>query len=210
MRYRRQRLPERMAGRLACQEPPAWIYLQTRRLDLSSTEIRATAGNAASTRILEEPTIAKERAEPSRTDHAPSTPALEPTGAKKTRPAEKDADFSRRLRDLALDLLDDDKAEEVVEIPLAGRSAIADYMIVASGTSHRHVSAMADHLLEALKAAGAKGIGIEGQRAADWVLIDTGDVIVHLFRPEVREFYNLERLWVDSPADGEGSASAES
>jgi ribosome-associated protein len=91
--------------------------------------------------------------------------------------------------------LDDDKAQEVVHIDLRGKSSIADAMIVASGRSHRHVGAMADHLLRSLKDAGHGKARVEGLPACDWVLIDAGDVIVHLFRPEVRAFYNIEKIW---------------
>ncbi len=91
--------------------------------------------------------------------------------------------------------LDDDKAEEVVVIELAGKSTIADFMVVASGRSSRQVGAMAEHLREKLKGAGVKGISVEGAARADWILIDGGDIIVHLFRPEVRAFYNLEKMW---------------
>ena len=91
--------------------------------------------------------------------------------------------------------LDDDKAEDVVTIELSGKSDIADYMVIASGRSNRQVAAMAEHAVEKLKAAGLKGISVEGLARADWVLIDGGDVIVHLFRPEVRAFYGLEKMW---------------
>ncbi|MEC7204090.1 MAG: ribosome silencing factor [Pseudomonadota bacterium] len=94
--------------------------------------------------------------------------------------------------------LDDDKAIDILSIDLTGKSSIADAMVVASGASVRQVGAMADHLREKLKAAGIKGISIEGLENCDWVLIDSGDVIVHLFRPEVREFYNLEKLWSEA------------
>jgi ribosome-associated protein len=90
--------------------------------------------------------------------------------------------------------LDDDKAEEITTIDLRGRSSIADHMIIATGRSQRQVGAMADHLTEKLKQLGL-GVSVEGQAQGDWVLIDAGDVIVHLFRPEVRSFYNLERMW---------------
>ena len=104
------------------------------------------------------------------------------------------------LEQLILRRLDDDKAQEVVHIDLRGKSSVADGMIVASGRSHRHVGAMADHLLRALKDAGLGRARVEGLPACDWVLIDAGDVIVHLFRPEVRTFYNIEKIWaVDSP-----------
>lgn len=91
--------------------------------------------------------------------------------------------------------LDDDKAEEVAVIELAGKSNIADFMVVASGRSSRQVGAMAQHLREKLKGAGVTGISVEGAARADWVLIDGGDIIVHLFRPEVRAFYGLEKMW---------------
>ncbi|MEC7302214.1 MAG: ribosome silencing factor [Pseudomonadota bacterium] len=94
--------------------------------------------------------------------------------------------------------LDDDKAIDIVSVDLTGKSSIADAMVVASGASVRQVGAMADHLREKLKAAGIKGISIEGLENCDWVLIDSGDVIVHLFRPEVRDFYNLEKLWSEA------------
>ncbi len=104
------------------------------------------------------------------------------------------------LENLILTRLDDDKAQDVVFIDLKGKSAVADGLVVASGRSHRHVGAMADHLLRALKEEGYGRCRVEGMPHCDWVLIDTGDVIVHLFRPEVRAFYNIEKIWsVDSP-----------
>jgi ribosome-associated protein len=103
------------------------------------------------------------------------------------------------LEDMILARLDDDKAQDVVFIDLKGKSAIADGLVVASGRSHRHVGAMADHLLRALKDEGYGRARVEGLPSCDWVLIDTGDVIIHLFRPEVRSFYNIEKIWsVDS------------
>ena len=91
-------------------------------------------------------------------------------------------------------VLDDNKAEDVVVIDLEGKTSIANQMVVASGTSNRHVASIADKLMATLKKAGFKAT-IEGEDKADWVLIDAFDVIVHLFRPEVREFYNLEKMW---------------
>ncbi|MGV6819690.1 MAG: ribosome silencing factor [Parvularcula sp.] len=91
--------------------------------------------------------------------------------------------------------LDEEQARDIVTIDLIGKSDVADTMIIASGRSHRHVGAVADKLARALKEAGFGPISVEGLPAADWVLIDAGDVIVHLFRPEVRSFYNLERIW---------------
>jgi len=91
--------------------------------------------------------------------------------------------------------LDDSKAEGIVTIDIQEKSALGDYMVVASGRSQRHVSAMTDHLLRALKDAGYGSAKVEGMPSADWVLVDMGDVIVHLFRPEVREFYGIEKMW---------------
>ena len=93
------------------------------------------------------------------------------------------------------------KAEETVTIDLRGKSSIADYMIVTTGRANRHVGAIAEHVKKDLGEAGIKGIHIEGLPNCDWVLIDSGDVIVHIFRPEVRAFYNLEKMWTQaSPA----------
>jgi ribosome-associated protein len=94
-----------------------------------------------------------------------------------------------------LERLEDMKAEDIVTIDLAGKSSIADTMVIASGRSSRHVGSIADDVVEALGKAGAKGIRVEGQPHCDWVLIDAGDVIVHVFRPEIRDFYNLEKMW---------------
>lgn len=101
---------------------------------------------------------------------------------------------SRALKTV-LASLEDSKAENIVPIDIQGKSSLGDHMVVASGRSHRHVAAVADHLLKALKEAGFGAAKVEGLAAADWVLIDSGDIIVHVFRPEVREFYNLEKMW---------------
>ncbi|MGE3147245.1 MAG: ribosome silencing factor [Pseudorhodoplanes sp.] len=94
-----------------------------------------------------------------------------------------------------LESLEDMKAEDIVTIDLSRKSSIADRMVVASGRSSRHVGSIADNVVEALGEAGMKGLRVEGQPHCDWVLIDAGDVIVHVFRPEVRDFYNLEKMW---------------
>ena len=99
------------------------------------------------------------------------------------------------VHELILDQLDEDQAQDLVTIPLEGKSSIADHMVIASGRSTRQVAAMATKLGERIKKEGHGTPRIEGLPAADWVLIDAGDVVVHLFRPEVRSFYNLERMW---------------
>lgn len=98
--------------------------------------------------------------------------------------------------DLILTSLDDDKAEEIVTINLKGKSSIGDFMVVCSGRSSRQVGAIAEKLVERLKEATGRTAKVEGKETGDWVLIDTGDVIVHVFRPEVREFYQLEKMWL--------------
>ena len=123
------------------------------------------------------------------------TPAqVAPAAAGIAKPSRMPADPDKLLA-VVLESLDDDQAQDVVTIPLEGKSSIADYMIVASGRSTRQVAAIATKLAERLKNGGFGAPRIEGLPAADWVLIDAGDVIVHLFRPEVRSFYNLERMW---------------
>ena len=110
------------------------------------------------------------------------------------------------LHALVLQSLDDDQAQEVVSIPLAGKSNIADHMVIASGRSSRQVASMANKLADRIKEQFGRSARIEGLPTADWVLIDADDVIVHLFRPEVRTFYNLERMWAFG--DGEGPRAA--
>ncbi len=102
---------------------------------------------------------------------------------------------SARLLDLVKRSLDDDIADDVVVIDLAGKTTIADYMVIGSGRNPRHIGAMADHLKAKIKGAGLRSPPMEGQAQAQWVLIDGGDVIVHLFRPESRALYNLEKMW---------------
>ena len=116
-------------------------------------------------------------------------------------------DKAEALHGLVLRSLDDDKALDVVSIPLTGKSYIADYMVIASGRSTRQVAAMAQKLGERIKRELGRSVRVEGLPVADWVLIDADDVIVHIFRPEVRSFYNLERMWAfdDRPAAAAGA-----
>ena len=103
-----------------------------------------------------------------------------------------------QILELIISSLDSDKAANILTIPLRGKSAMADYMVIASGASVRQVGAMAEHIEFKLKQAGVSLLGLEGMRNADWVLLDANFVIVHLFRPEVRDFYGLERMWMDA------------
>jgi ribosome-associated protein len=128
---------------------------------------------------------------------APS--AHEDTGSAES--SREDQSRSGALEDLILHRLDEDKAQDVVLIDLKDKSSVADSLIVASGRSHRHVGALADRLLRALKEEGLGRCRVEGMPHCDWVLIDAGDIIIHLFRPEVRAFYNIEKIWsVEPPA----------
>lgn len=103
--------------------------------------------------------------------------------------------------------LDDNKAEDITSIDLAGKTGIADYMVIASGGSQRQVSALTDYVVKGLKERGLKGIVVQGLEQADWVLIDAGDVIVHIFRPEVRSFYNLDKMWTTDIDDAAETAA---
>jgi ribosome-associated protein len=124
-----------------------------------------------------------------------------PVSAKKSRPTKEETQKVAELHALVMQSLDDDQAQEIVSIPLEGKSNIADYMVVATGRSSRQVASMAQKLAERIKKTG-RNARIEGLPSADWVLIDAEDVIVHLFRPEVRSFYNLERMWAFGDDEG--------
>jgi ribosome-associated protein len=123
------------------------------------------------------------------------TQAAQPAAPSERHARPKPTYTSEALLERILTSLDDDKAEDVVQIDLRGKSSIADYMVVASGRSTRQVAAISEKLVERLKAEFGLIAKIEGKDAGDWVLIDTADVIVHVFRPEVREFYQLEKMW---------------
>ncbi len=122
---------------------------------------------------------------------------FEPEGTASTAPQLEAVAAQKRgtMLEIVLSSLDDSKSEDIVPIDITGKTAMADHMVVASGRSHRHVGAIADHLLSDLKEAGYGNARVEGLPLCDWVLIDAGDVIVHIFRPEVRGFYNLEKMW---------------
>lgn len=116
-------------------------------------------------------------------------------------------DEDRLLVKTVLDSLENSKAEEILPIDIRGRTSLADHMVIASGRSDRHVGAIADQLLTALSEAGFRTPQVEGLPNCDWVLIDAGDVIVHIFRPEVRAFYNLEKMWTGEPETAKPAAA---
>ena len=138
--------------------------------------------------------------------YADAATSSDGTGWAADMPAKNADATSAELLALIMRELDADKAEDIIHINLDGKSDVADAMIIASGRSQRHVGALADKLMRELKTLGLGKVSVEGMPACDWVLIDAGDVIVHLFRPEVREFYNLERIW--APELHHDSASA--
>lgn len=108
---------------------------------------------------------------------------------------------SAGLLELVTSSLEDDKASDIVAIDIRNKTILADYLVIATGRSQRHVGAIAEHLIERLKENKCRPVGVEGMPRCDWVLIDAGDVIAHIFRQEVREFYNLEKMWsVELPA----------
>ena len=137
-----------------------------------------------------------------RKEKTPLTPIAAPRARARRVPepvSRKRIDATETLR-LILARLDDMKAEDTVTIDLTGKTSIADAMVVTSGRSNRHVTSIAENAVEGLNQAGIKGIRVEGKKNGDWVLIDAGDVIVHVFRPEVRAFYDLEKMWAGSGA----------
>jgi ribosome-associated protein len=144
-------------------------------------------------------------------DMAPVPAAADPSAmlTAKGRRADPASDEAvEQLHALVMKSLDDDQAVDLVTIPLKGKSAIADHMVIASGRSTRQVASMAAKLAERIKQDLGRLVRIEGLPAADWVLIDADDVVIHLFRPEVRSFYNLERMWAFGDDDARGNASA--
>jgi ribosome-associated protein len=141
--------------------------------------------------------------------------AATPSVAPRPQNAPQEDEATSRLHELILKTLDDDQAVDVLTIPLAGKTAIADHMVIASGRSTRQVASLAQKIAERVKQDLGRDVRIEGLPAADWVLIDAQDVIVHIFRPEVRSFYNLEKMWAFDqprqapPADGDGRSAGD-
>lgn len=156
-----------------------------------TTKPKAPAKTSAAAKAAPKAVIPKKVASPNALSKA----------AKKSATVAVVRDSATETLDLVLARLEDMKAEETVTIDLRGKSAFSDYMVVTTGRSNRHVGAVAENVAKGLKEAGQKKLHVEGLTNCDWVLIDTGEVILHVFRPEVREFYNLERLWAQSPSD---------
>jgi ribosome silencing factor RsfS/YbeB/iojap/nicotinate (nicotinamide) nucleotide adenylyltransferase len=168
--FARYRIDSEQARMLASATPPAWCFIPSRLDSHSATAIRAVR--------------------PRRRTKAKGQTITETVRTLPDRSKDTDA-----LLALVRRSLDDDKAEDVVVIDLKGKSAFADYMVIASGRSNRQVVAIADHLSDKLKQAGHGYTPVEGKQGGDWVLVDAGDVVVHIFRPEPRAFYALEKMW---------------
>jgi ribosome silencing factor RsfS/YbeB/iojap len=192
-RFAAARLPVSEARRLAHTKPPAWVFIPGKLDPHSATQIRAANNSplppmpeTITAVTLEEPTIATspEAGNPDAGNIAPlpSRPR-KPRKGKGPPPAEL-------LRQI-VETLEDGKAEGIVTIDLAGKTTLADYMVIASGRSSRQVAALTDHLEQALPIR----LSVEGRTQGDWVLIDAGDIIVHIFRPDIRAYYNLEKMW---------------
>ncbi len=127
-----------------------------------------------------------------------------PTTRRKASTAKKKTSAGQALVALATKILEDGKAEDLVAIDLQGKSDIADYLLIATGRSQRQILALAQHLLDGLRAAGHGKFAAEGKRHGEWVLIDAGDVVIHLFRPEARGYYNLEKMWGEALSEAVG------
>ena len=180
-RFARYRVPASDERRLAEMEPPAWVFFHTRLDDRSATRIRSEQSEIPLNRLVEQ--------EPELSTIAALLPRPRPT------------EPHPKILDLVVQTLEDGKAEDIVTIDLAGKTTIADHMVIASGRSTRQVLALTEHLDEVLSR--RIRISIEGKTQGDWVLIDAGDVIVHLFRPEIRSYYNLEKMWGSAILDSE-------
>jgi len=175
-RFARARVPVSAARRLALMPPPAWVFFHTRLDPRSATRIRA-----------EQTLPPRKETEPDVTYEVTATTTLAAAPARRRRQKLAGPELLRQI----IECLEDGKAEEIVTVDLAGKTSIADYMVIASGRSARQVAALTDHLEQVLP----RRVAVEGKTQGDWVLIDAGDVIVHIFRPEIRVFYNLEKMW---------------
>jgi ribosome-associated protein len=143
----------------------------------------------------------------SRLQSSTPAPASEAAATRSAKPPKLPADVAN-LRSQVLDALDDLKAKDVKEIDVRGKTSITDILVIASGTSTRHVKSIADEVVKFAKRAGVMPLGVEGEKEAEWVLVDLGDIVVHVMLPRIREFYGLERLWTVGDADAPPSAMA--
>ncbi len=167
--------------------------IPTPRSKASATATKAKAKPTAKKAPVKKPAVKKPVAK-----KAPAKPAAKPAAPTKKTAA---AAFSPLCKQLAK-VLDMNKGEEIVSLVLKDKCSFADYMIVASGRSSRHVASLAHYVVDALKKVGQKPLSVEGTETGDWVLIDAGDIVVHIFRPEIRQFYNIEKMWAMPAVQG--------
>ncbi|MBB1485514.1 ribosome silencing factor [Oceanospirillum sediminis] len=113
---------------------------------------------------------------------------------------------TEQLKQLVIDSLEEMKGNDITVLDVSGSTSVTDFMIIASGTSNRHVSSLANNVVENVKDNGVRPLGVEGQAGSEWVLVDLGDVVVHVMQPATRQFYDLERLWSDLPEDSEAES----
>src|SRR5712672_1281041 len=172
--FARYRIDAGQARALASRQPPAWCFIPSRLDSHSAPAIRAVRP---------------------RRIKAKGTTISDPVSSERGRQLPDPSKDTNALLALVRHSLDEDKAEDVVVIDLKGKSSFADYMVIASGRSNRQVVAIAEHLADRLKQSGHGYVPVEGKQTGDWVLADAGDVIVHIFRPEPRAFYALEKMW---------------
>lgn len=213
--YAKHRHDQSKARDLASLMPPAWTFFPSRLEPLSSSQLRMAARSfgpdslrarfAASTfkeadPLMVKSTMAKTPAEKLPADVPKKTARKKPAAETAGAPAK--TEFGpEAVRDLIVKSIDDDKGEDIVVVDLQGRSNLADYIVIATGRSARQVGAMADHLIKKLQPELSFRMTVEGLPQGDWVLLDCGDVVVHLFRPEVRDFYAIEKMWgLEPPA----------
>ncbi len=196
--FARFRLAPGRARGLAGKKPPAWVFFLSRLEPVSSTEIRTRARRMSLT------SLRSRRAVPmSNRDAAPMGSLIDTEADSGMKPAEKVETTPPagvglspdQLRDAVVKAIDDDKGEDIVVVDLKGQSNLADFIVIATGRSARQVGAMADHLMRKLQPLLSFRMAVEGLPQGDWALVDCGDVVVHLFRPEVRDFYAIEKMW---------------
>jgi nicotinate-nucleotide adenylyltransferase len=198
--FARARLPQQKSRSLALRDPPAWVFMASRLEPLSSTELRMKARRFGPDSLRPD-TLRSRFANPISHETDISTGTLIETqpayrAESSFHASSSAADLSpAALKDAIVRSIDDDKGEDIMVVELADRSSIADYIVIATGRSTRQVGAMADHLVERLQPDLSFRIAVEGLPQGDWVLLDCGDVVVHLFRPEVRDFYAIEKMW---------------
>ena len=198
-RFARHRVSVSAARRLAEMKPPAWVFFHSRLDPRSATRLRAERNRILSQSFREQRPALSTIATVTPFTFTPRTRTPRARMPLTHMPARPPAPQPGELLELVLKTLEDGKAEDIVTIELAGKTTIADQMVIATGRSTRQVLALAEHLEDALSR--RMRIAVEGKTQGDWVLIDASDVIVHLFRPEIRAYYNLEKMWGEALPD---------